>query len=579
MHGADRLSGLSDDLIASIISFLSAREAARTSALSRRWRPIWLGTDSLNLDSRSYGDLGKDHSSHHDGGGLAGIKMNYRLFSDACKFLGTAGRCGRIKKLSLTVEGCGNEYFEDVMGNSAWGTSSDIYDLMTYLLGAPPLRHIEELSVRFEVIIQMRLGQEKLTRCIYKLDPAVLPRHTLRVLDLDFCRLESPAQGGAGVSFPCLTALRLYRCSSLMQDLEGLVRAAAPRLRSMHIQDHRFYGPPGSRSDRFKLHSPSLTDLTLVDTSGSICLQGTELDTPCLRTFKYNTFIFTGLWMKSQPTKLARVDLTLQWIIRTYGDNRSQLVLPRSAQVWQFLGHFRHVKAIRFKVQKIWCIAVNEDAQHEHLVMLPGLERLELEGFADPDPRHATAIANLLHCCPVLRDLRIRILRDPYQTSYDGESNVASSSSDFDVSMDLFRRRFSKEMVPLMLDRDDDGSSRVAELPGLTGCRFNCLENHLKKVTLRFDQLKELDSFEVRLAKFFAENCMGLEALQIDDGKHNFLSHINWMVQKWRTDALEQRKQIIGRESADSSKQFRKRKGDTAVEHKVETKRNYRKQT
>ncbi|KAM3392644.1 hypothetical protein ACQJBY_013673 [Aegilops geniculata] len=579
MNGADRLSDLSDDLISSIVSFLPAREAARTSALSRRWRPIWLGTDSLNLDSRSYGDPG-NHSSHHAGGGLAGIKMNYRLFSDACKFLGAAGRCGRIKKLSLTIEGCGNEYFEDVMGNSAWGTSSDIYDLMTYLLGAPPLRHIEELRVRFEVIIQMRLGQEKLTRCIYKLDPAVLPIHTLRVLDLVFCRLESQPRGGDGsvFSFPCLSMLRLYRCSSLMQDLEGLVRAA-PSLRSMHIQDHSFYCLSNSGATRFKVHSASLTDLMLVDTSGSICLQGTELDTPCLRTFKYNTFIFTGLWMKSHPTKLARVDLTLQSIVRTSGDNSSQLVLPRSAQVWQFLGHFRHVKAIRLKVKKIWCIAMNEDAQREHLVMLPGLERLELEGFTDPDPRHATAIANLLHCCPVLRDLRIRIHRDPYQTSYAGESSVVSSSSDFDVSMDLFRRRFSKEMVPLMLDRDDDGSSRVAELPGLTGCRFNCLENHLKKVTLRFDQLNELDSFEVRLAKFCAENCMGLEALQIDDGKHNFLSHINWMVQRWRSDALERRKQIIGRESADSSKQSGKRKGDTAVEHKLETKRNYRKRT
>ncbi|XBI98513.1 hypothetical protein VPH35_018743 [Triticum aestivum] len=577
MNGADRLSDLSDDLIASIVSFLPATEAARTSALSRRWRPIWLGTDSLNLDSRSYGDPGKDHA----GGGLAGIKMNYRLFSDACKFLGAAGRCGGIKKLSLTVEGCGNDYFEDVMGNSMCGTSSgDSYDLMASLLGAPLLQHIEVLRVRFEVLIQMMMREhEKLTRCIYKLDPAVLPRHTLRVLDLVFCRLESQPRDGDGsvFSFPCLSALRLYRCSSSMQDLEGLVRAA-PSLRSLHIQDHSFYCLSNSGATRFKLHSASLTDLTLVDTSGSICLQGTELDTPCLRTFNYNTFIFTGLWMKSQPTKLARLDLTLQCIRTTYDDKSSKLVLPRSAQAWQFLGHFRHVKAIRLKVNKIWCIAVNKDAQHEHLVMLPGLERLELEGFTDPDPRHANAIANLLHCCPVLRDLLQDITQHPYQTSYDGESNVLSSSSDFDVSMDLFRRRFSKEMVPLMLDWDDDGSSRVAELPGLTGCRFNCLENHLKKVTLQFE-LKELDSFEIRLAKFFAENCMGLEALQIDDGKHNFLSHINWMVQRWRSNALDQRKQIIERESADSLKQSRKRKGDTAVEHKVETKRKYRKRT
>lgn len=160
----------------------------------------------------------------------------------------------------------------------------------------------------------------------------------------------------------------------------------------------------------------------LVIISGNTRLEGTELDTPCLRTFKYSSFILTELWMKSQPIKLARADLTLGW---TYGDNGNDLVLPRFAQVWKFLGHFRHAKVIRLKVQNIRCIAVEEGVQHEHLVMLPALERLELEGFADPGHRDdpdrkgdaATAIANLLHCCPVIRDLWIRILT-PYQTSY-----------------------------------------------------------------------------------------------------------------------------------------------------------------
>ncbi|XBI98515.1 hypothetical protein VPH35_018745 [Triticum aestivum] len=493
MSGADRLSDLSEDLLQSIVSFLPARDAARTSALSRQWRPLWLRTDSLNLDSRSYRKPGQDYAGH----GRDGIQVN----NPSAQPAGTGGQ----------------QYFEDVMGNSRWGPSRNrnSCDLMASLLDAPPLGHLEDLRVRFEVVKNMRQG-DKLSCWIYKLDPAVLPGHALRVLDLVFCRLESePREGGGGsLSFPCLSVLRLYMCSS--------------------------------STSRFALHSSSLTDLTLVDSSGNTRLEGTKLDTPCLRTFKYSSFILTELWMKSQPIKLARADLTLGW---TYGDNGNDLVLPRFAQVWKFLGHFRHAKVIRLKVQNIRCIAVEEGVQHEHLVMLPALERLELEGFADPGRRDdpdrkgdaATAIANLLHCCLVIRDYLV-------------------SSPDFDVSMDLFRRRFSKEMVPLMLDLDDHGSSRVAQLPGLTGRRFSCLENHLKKVTMRFE-LKELNSFEVRLARFFAENCMVLDVLQIEDGKHNFLSHINWTVQRWRTDAMDQRKQI-GRESADSSKQSRKRKDD-----------------
>ena len=51
----DRLSELPDDLLIRILSFAPAREAASTTALSRRWRrPLWLDTGAVNLDYRSY---------------------------------------------------------------------------------------------------------------------------------------------------------------------------------------------------------------------------------------------------------------------------------------------------------------------------------------------------------------------------------------------------------------------------------------------------------------------------------------------------------------------------------------------
>jgi hypothetical protein len=63
----------------------------------------------------------------------------------------------------------------------------------------------------------------------------------------------------------------------------------------------------------------------------------------------------------------------------------------------------------------------------------------------------------------------------------------------------------------------------------------------LENVKLQFELL-ELDSFEVCLAKFFTENCKVLEFMQIDDGNLNFLRQIDWMVKRWRANALERRK-------------------------------------
>jgi hypothetical protein len=76
--------------------------------------------------------------------------------------------------------------------------------------------------------------------------------------------------------------------------------------------------------------------------------------------------------------------------------------------------------------------------------------------------------------------------------------------------------------------------------------------------------LEEMNSFEVSLAKFFAENCMVLEVFEIDDGKNNFLRHINWMAQRWRANALKRRKQMES-DSADSSEQTWKRKRNYRV--------------
>ena len=55
----DRLSDLPDDVLTHILSFLSTREAVRTTVLSRRWRnPLWLYTGAVHIDYRSYNTAG-----------------------------------------------------------------------------------------------------------------------------------------------------------------------------------------------------------------------------------------------------------------------------------------------------------------------------------------------------------------------------------------------------------------------------------------------------------------------------------------------------------------------------------------
>ena len=106
---------------------------------------------------------------------------------------------------------------------------------------------------------------------------------------------------------------------------------------------------------------------------------------------------------------------------------------------------------------------------------------------------------------------------------------------DFDVSMGLFKRCDSKENVPLMLENDNDELLEA-------GCGLNCLQNCLKNVKIQFE-LMELGSPEVYRAKFSVENCMVLSVVQIDEGNSNFLRHVNWIVERWRADAVKRREQ------------------------------------
>ncbi|KAI5009064.1 hypothetical protein ZWY2020_010112 [Hordeum vulgare] len=306
MAAADRFTDLSDGLLASVISFLPTKDAACTAVLSRRWRPLWLSTDVLNLDSRSYGgglsDLHyRPYSSSSDAS-----RLKDRLFSDAGAALRATGR-RPVRKLSLLVAGPNDAYCHDVMSASTWSVGmrdwdEKPYDLLVALLAVPELGRIEELRLGFH-----HNNKKQWRSFIYQLDAAVLPGSTLRVLDLAYTRITLPRRRGA-VLLPRLSVLRLYKCSSSMKGLQDFIHAA-PSLGSLHIHGLDFYSYRDTSDDSFSLHCPSATTVTLASL-GFRTDKGIELDAPCLRNFKYDGGLI-DFSMKSPAPELARAELAL----------------------------------------------------------------------------------------------------------------------------------------------------------------------------------------------------------------------------------------------------------------------------
>lgn len=155
---------------------------------------------------------------------------------------------------------------------------------------------------------------DDLLASVYELDSAMLPGHTLRLLDLARCHLESPP---GTTAFPRLAMLRLCNCSSTTTDLEDIIRAA-PSLDSLHIESHTYFrrSADDTRCENFAPHCPSLTKLTLMlPDDGEPTIKRIELDAPRVRALRYDGLL-VEFSMKSPASELEQADLTLG---RKYG--------------------------------------------------------------------------------------------------------------------------------------------------------------------------------------------------------------------------------------------------------------------
>jgi hypothetical protein len=152
---------------------------------------------------------------------------------------------------------------------------------------------------------------------------------------------------------------------------------------------------------------------------------------------------------------------------------------------WQFLHNFTNARTLKLKVgNDIKDIAAIGKAKHARLLCaFPGVECLELEGVHGPKSKTAAvAIANLLHCCPVLGEIMLKL--STATASLDKDSRYGhdflerKDRSDYIKSMDRFVRR-RKSKTAMSMEDSSFGDNKYDDVPGITGLSggsFACLQ-------------------------------------------------------------------------------------------------------
>ncbi|CAL5094486.1 unnamed protein product [Urochloa decumbens] len=538
-NGADRMSALSDDLLRRILCFVTSKEAASTSVLSRRWRLLWRSSGAINLAVRLPGY--QPHSTVKRPG--TSIISCQQAFDGAAEAALAAAEAP-VTRLTVQLDGDTASINQFLHRDS-----DDDANMLDAILSHPKAAHVDYLRValvghtsdggHFPDYLLESAG-------IYKL--VSLPSsETLRVLDLTRCDLVPPSP-----AFPQLTTLRLRLCSFQLKGLQALLDAA-PGLATVHLESIFFtLPPPPSGYSQYHLRFPAVTTLVLASCDREAEDRHVannwvlEIDAPRLRSLTYKDHL-RRFRLRSPAPGLARVDLHFlrhddahqRYGCRGEDDDDTDKETTR-VLFWQFLHNFASARALKLKVSNdLKDIAANGEARRAKLLCaFPNVERLELEGSHRPRSKTAAvAIANLLHCCPVLRDLTLRLSAvPPYSLNrpeYARPFLARKDRSDYSKSVDRFTRRSSETTNAIMEDSSSGVRCHddVPDIPGLRGRSFACLQGSLRRVSLQF-RLNESSSSCLgrRLVKFFAENAVVLEEMCVDSGNRRLYEHINFNV-------------------------------------------------
>ncbi|TVU15689.1 hypothetical protein EJB05_39222, partial [Eragrostis curvula] len=533
MAAADRLSALPDSVLRRVVSFLPAGDAAGTSAISGQWRALWLQADSVNLDTRCC------HWDDDSDGRVAGRQ----LFRDAMAAVTAAGR-RPVRKLAVRVTSTTNgmDYCEKAMREPPG---------LDAVLAAPATRRLEEL--------RLGLYADYDCTCGYELPTRRLPcAASLRVLKLTGCALGPPAGGAV---FARLDTLSLASCNSSPANLQAVLDAA-PSLATLRLEHHSFTAEEEEldrdwyavmRKRRILLRCPtSLAAVTLLHCHGT---DGLDLDAPGVRFLRYDGYLehfpFTSAASRV-PANLEHAEFRFFCRARRCGNppSRSEGAQPPHAMFWESIGSFSRLRFLKLKLMDINDIAVHPEQEATFLKELPDLKFLELKGTYDKDKHGAAvAIANFLHCCSALQELRLKFNihgdRDDYPEGLR-LSEEGGARLDLEKSMESLKRLKSKMGTAACNGVDDDDKlCDDVDLSALQARSFPCLESHLRKIRLKFE-LEDLNCFEVKIAKSLVENAVVLEKMQVYDGDQRVHDHIHRKLATWRANSSNSKINIVG---------------------------------
>ncbi|KAL6908065.1 hypothetical protein ACP4OV_002235 [Aristida adscensionis] len=538
--GSDRLSELPDDLLQNILRFAPSKEAASTAALSRRWRSLWPSPwhGVVILDSRSYDHIAATHDDDDgDGDGSRSSIKREAFFRGARAALAAHGPAG-VRRLAVHVEAGHGYAVHRFMSHR---------DLAAGVLRHPACRRVEDLRVGARVARDGRTREDYShhDQCnewslpreagLYGLDLGDVPSEALRVLHVaGASELRPPPPGAA---FARLEALRLRRCSVAVDTLQDMIMAS-PQLATLRLEfvvfetrlghyDGRrrsFYYCGGERqTPSDELCCPGVTTLASVNCGRD----HVRLDAPRVRHFTYRGHL-SQFPLVSPPPDVAAADL--QFIGTGHQVDRDETRIL----FWEMVSNFRNAMALKLKFNwPIEDIAV-ADEELPGGAQLGNLEQLEVEGqYLCASESAAAAIRNFLHCCPVVRDLRLKL--DMYTKKGFHFTMGAlkrkkvfldqNAQADFTKSIERFRRHKVR-------DDDDDHDDDVPDIPGLSKYRFDCLQGYLRRLRLQF-LMDKPNGFGTQLVKFFVENAAVLEEIYIDDGNQKLGEHINHKVYAW----------------------------------------------
>ncbi|KAL6653788.1 hypothetical protein ACP70R_008712 [Stipagrostis hirtigluma subsp. patula] len=501
--GSDLLSDLPDDLLRHVLRFAPSRDAASTAVLSRRWRSLWpspwgAGGAAVILDSRSY-------DRAYDGDYFG--KRN-AFFRGAEAALGASV----VRSLAVHVEARDPESFMfNTGGWSGWP------DLDADVLSHPACRRVEELRIAADTADYPIAGYEyewlqpDRRYGHYKLDVGAVPSEALRVLHIAGCRDLTPPPPGA--TFRCLEALRLRRCAVSLDSLQDMI-IASPQLATLHLEyiffttmvdDHR-------NQKRYYEYNDEVDEGSSTDSIDGLFFPKVTL-TPAdgLCFPEVTTLVLVNCCHKED------IDIALD--------------VPR-VRHFSDQDEFWHYKGL------------------EELLggtLFGNLDRLEIDGQGKPASKDtAVAIGNLLHSCPVVRDLRLKlnIVDKPYRRRRSRWSGPTSqckrdflhkkAQADFYKSID----HFTRSRNPVIHFGGCGNKYDVPDLPGLSENQFSCLQGYLRRVSLQF-LMEKPNGLCAQLAKFFVDNATALQEIYIDDGNQKVCEHMNRKVDGWVSSSLK----------------------------------------